>query len=661
MSESNLCCFANNSATPRLFYLGSTGNVHLASWAPPNSEWLFSNLTSLVHGADPAAPDSALACFAGDGTDSHVHFLNSKSEVCQIAFENNQWAFHNLTQDAKPFDPKQPVKSAAPGSALTCFGLNGTDTRVYYVDSDANVCQIAFETNQWISHNLSQAATPADPKQPVKPAAPGTALTCFGAHGSDARVYFVDKNGSVCEIAFVNNKWVFTNLTQAAVPTDKNQPVKAAQSSSALTCFGYKGDDARVYFQDDASHVCEMAWANNRWEFTNISAVAKPRPNQGPPNVPAARSSLTCFGANGLLAHVYYLDDSSFIWELAWDGNSWIGFAALAEANIATNTNAQAAAGTALACFGLNAQAARVYYLRWQGDINELAYNLGQNQWVNRTIIDTRAPSSPVGGATLKSNSNYSLVSGSNPLVTGISVNITITQPMILKSDSPAQPGSSQVTGFGFQLNALSPSKQLAPGDTTEQIVWQQYLIALVGNQLQGIINNWTSVTTWKIDTYNSPAVLGPPLAGSVIPAGYQLNISLGNDSTGNVVWVAFSVMDNLGNRVGYQAIQLSSLVSSQFMAPITAFGLYVVGPANSEKATLTDGSGMITYSAADKLVVSPLNAVNLPTTLVEQGIFTAEKANSFYGLLPQTGTLTGFPLGTKMFAQPFKIGGKPQ
>jgi hypothetical protein len=659
MSRSDLCCFGADNNSTHLYYIGDTGNVHLA-WESAASHWFFSDLTKRAHGADPAARDSALACFGYQGQATRVHFLNSRSEVCQIAFEGNRWVFHNLTHDAKALNPKQPVRPAAPGSALACFGYQGKHTRVYFFDADGNVCQIASEDNQWIFHNLTYAATPAYPKQPVTRAAKRSAITCFGADGTDTHVYFFNDNGSVCEIAFANNQWVFTNLTHAALATDKNEPVKPARSGSALTCFGYEGKDARVYFMDHASQVCGMAWASGRWEFTNVSAKAHGRPGQLPPRLPAAQSALTCFGVSGRFAHVYYLDDSSLIWELAWNGDSWVGFAAQAQANIATNTNAEAAAGTALTCLGLAGESARIYYLRWQGEINELAYNKGSNQWVNRTIKDTRVPSSPVSpvsGAALEGSANYSLISGDlHPLLTGVSVNITVTQPIGLGSDSPAQ-GGTQVTGFGFQLNALSTSTQDAPGGITEQIVWQQYTIVLVGTQLQGIINNWTIPGVY-INTYGNPAVLGS-VPGSFIPAGYQLTIALGNDSSGNVTQVTFLVMDNWGNFVGHQTIQLSSFVTLQYMAPITAFGLYLVGPANSEAATLTSGSGMFTYSASNVLVVSPVvNPITLPTTLVEQGTGTAENANSFYGSLPVTGTLTS---SIHMFAQPFQIGSKPQ
>ena len=163
MSGSDLCCFGANNNTTHLYYLGDTGNVHLA-WESFISAWSFSDLTKRIHGADRATPGSALACFGYQGQDTRVHFLNSRSEVCQIAFEGDQWVFHNLTQYAK-------AVPAAQGSSLACFGYQDKDTRVHFLDSEGNVCQIAFEGNQWVFHNLTHDAASADPKQPVTPAA----------------------------------------------------------------------------------------------------------------------------------------------------------------------------------------------------------------------------------------------------------------------------------------------------------------------------------------------------------------------------------------------------------------------------------------------------------------------------------------------------------
>jgi len=61
--STDLCCFGTYNGGERVFYLGSTGNVHQASWDPELSQWIFANLTGLIHDAQPAAPGSALACF----------------------------------------------------------------------------------------------------------------------------------------------------------------------------------------------------------------------------------------------------------------------------------------------------------------------------------------------------------------------------------------------------------------------------------------------------------------------------------------------------------------------------------------------------------------------------------------------------------------------
>src|SRR5262245_55676049 len=99
------------------------------------------------------------------------------------------------------------LSSAAAGSALTCFGVNGTDGRVYYRSGDGHVPELAWVGN-WVATDLTAwAGAPL--------AASGSALTCFGVNGSASRVYYLSGNGHVHELAWVGN-WVATDLTALA-------------------------------------------------------------------------------------------------------------------------------------------------------------------------------------------------------------------------------------------------------------------------------------------------------------------------------------------------------------------------------------------------------------------------------------------------------------
>ena len=71
----------------------------------------------------------------------------------------------------------------------------------------------------------------------------------------------------------------------------------------------------------------------------------------------------------------------------------------------------------------------------------------------------------PSGG--LVGNSNYAYANGGQP-ITGISVTIKITEDVDLLKDSGGDLTSNTKTGYGFQLNCISP--------TTDATFWQQYM-----------------------------------------------------------------------------------------------------------------------------------------------------------------------------------------
>ena len=226
----------------------------------------------------------------------------------------------------------------------------------------------------------------------------------------------------------------------------------------------------------------------------------------------------------------------------------------------------------------------------------------------------------PAPAAGLGSNSNYILYSGCSPLV-DLTVTITVTEDMVWKSSAPP-PGSNSTPsdGFGFQLNAYSPAGELC--------AYQQYVIALIGTELIGGVDNWPVDGTNLINDFFNLASL-PSVA---IPAGYVLQISLANDNNGNVVSVTYVVTDNLGNTQANVPVTLLSVggATSADLAPITAFELDLVGPINGDSSVLSSGAGTITYEAADNLVV-----LNKEPSCTETGSVTEEATNSFYGQLP--------------------------
>jgi hypothetical protein len=100
-------------------------------------------------------------------------------------------AWSGTWQDASPV----PGAIAAPGSAITCFGVNGADSRVYYFDKDHYVNESAWPPSGWSSGRIKLSGGQLPPF-----AASKSGLACYGAGGSASRVYYVDSQGLLHEL-----------------------------------------------------------------------------------------------------------------------------------------------------------------------------------------------------------------------------------------------------------------------------------------------------------------------------------------------------------------------------------------------------------------------------------------------------------------------------
>lgn len=74
-----------------------------------------------------------------------------------------------------------PNVTAAPESGLTCFGFKNADPRVYYLDPDNVVNQLAWVDDWFGWENTVLPGT----------AAAGSHLTCFARENAFPRVYYL--------------------------------------------------------------------------------------------------------------------------------------------------------------------------------------------------------------------------------------------------------------------------------------------------------------------------------------------------------------------------------------------------------------------------------------------------------------------------------------
>jgi hypothetical protein len=149
-----------------------------------------------VGDAEPA-PGSALTCFTTtDPGDTHVYYLDRQSQINELTIANQTGTPHVLPYEAMP------------GSALTCYGVNGELPRLYYLDDQAQVNELAWVHGQhgapahWTNNPLAYTA------------ARDSALTCYGAEGRWTRLYYLGPDHRVNELAWddTGQKFVHTGL-----------------------------------------------------------------------------------------------------------------------------------------------------------------------------------------------------------------------------------------------------------------------------------------------------------------------------------------------------------------------------------------------------------------------------------------------------------------
>jgi hypothetical protein len=353
---SSIACFGHAKSNSRVYYVDESKNLltELAwdgKWTP----------TQFPQAPTPR-PGSALTCFGVRTTNTRLYFLVNTSnanenDVFELAWEPG-WNVTNLTQHIA-------APPARAGSALACFGVGGTDSRVYYLGTDNHVYELAW-ANGWGHNDISKlTGAPA--------ALTGSALACFGVNGADSRVYYLTEEGAqpgqahVIELAWANN-WKRPPVNVTAQTTGAKQ----AQAGSALACFGVNGSDSRVYYFDSDGHVNELAWANNNWSPSDIT--------KGTNGIPLSNigSPLACFGVNNSDSRVYYVTDN-IVCELRW-ANGWKFNNLDGQVPGGTTTRSPM---TALACFGVNNSDLRVYYFDNNNEVNELAW---ANKWVRNPL-----------------------------------------------------------------------------------------------------------------------------------------------------------------------------------------------------------------------------------------------------------------------------------
>ena len=342
----------NATGGPQLAYLGADQSVQLLTWF--GDRWHHFDLTDALD-APVASGDSLIATTVGG--DPRIYYLAADGHIHELAWTGagaeRAWVHRDLTSDTGG-------SLAAAGSALSTTVVNGAP-RVYYLDDDQHVQELAWVVDAW-SHRdvtLAAGATPADA---------GSALGATTAANGDPRVYYVAGSHNIYELAWEGEQWVHWNLTIENL----GWPATVAGSPLSVTSAGL---DPRVYYLaagEDGLHVHELAWFDFAWHHNDVTVAA----GGLPASAGSSLSSMT-ISANGD-PRVYYLAADQHVHELAWFSDAWHHSDVTDAAG-----GAGALSGTALATTTARHDP-RVYYLDENHHIQELAW-VGSS-WASRDM-----------------------------------------------------------------------------------------------------------------------------------------------------------------------------------------------------------------------------------------------------------------------------------
>jgi hypothetical protein len=332
----NLTCLLAGSSGTRVYYLDETGFVKEAVWT--NGQL---SLTPQWGGSLPAAVPSGLTCLYISDVGSRVYYADPNNEIIEMALDgtsskftpcrltvdagtamtcllagsagtrvyylatkNNQTFVNELVMQGGPSGPTplgSGVLPAHPDSSLTCLYVSDSGSRVYYLDPNNQIIEMALDylISSLAPEGLYPHFTPSGAST-----SPGSALTCLLAGSAGTRVYYLAQTNQktfVREVCFVGGAPSITPLWPKAVP---------ANPGSAVTCLYIDDVGSRVYYLNEDKHVVEMALDGTAATFTVTPAVA------------ISDSPLTCLYIGDVGSRVYYVGTDLQVHELSVDAGT---------------------------------------------------------------------------------------------------------------------------------------------------------------------------------------------------------------------------------------------------------------------------------------------------------------------------------------------------
>jgi len=228
----------------RVYYQNNGGKIIEAGW--DGGKWILRRIHDEAGG--PVSSQNVMTAFSYH-EDPRIYYLGGNDHIYELAYwsRTNQWANRDLTTGNVP--------NAAHGGLLTAPIHNG-DPRVYYLGYDYHVNELAYWGGGWHHLDLTTRTSAA-------PAAGGSSLTSIFYNGGPV-VYYLGTDRCVHRLGFAGG-WSRENVTTSAT----GEPIKLARIGSPLTAITY-GGNPRVYYLDDNYHIQELAFNGNKWVHIDV-------------------------------------------------------------------------------------------------------------------------------------------------------------------------------------------------------------------------------------------------------------------------------------------------------------------------------------------------------------------------------------------------------
>jgi len=209
----DVSAFGQGGPAARLYYVGQDGHVHELAWdvesfQEPEGQWTHTDVTVSAKVLPLVDLSTPVTCVGVGGVEplippsARIYYLDQNLHVIELAWVG-RWVATDLMERAN-------IPPAQRFSPLTCFAVGGSAPRVYYVDGHVN--ELAWDGTRWVHTDVTAHAVGPAPSPVGLP----TDLACFGVKGTDARIYYVTpSNGHVHELAWIGS-WVATDLMQSA-------------------------------------------------------------------------------------------------------------------------------------------------------------------------------------------------------------------------------------------------------------------------------------------------------------------------------------------------------------------------------------------------------------------------------------------------------------